>query len=470
MPIAVAKLVAEADARRDDKQIRSILRASFAIIFAISVPLTVALWMSAPWIATRLLTDVRVYYTLLSMSPIIVLVSISAVIRGYFQGKSNMIPTALSQVAETVVRSICVLAFAYAMLPSGIHFAAAGAMVGVLIGEIVGAAILLQNIYKDRRASRALDAVTGPHRNRLPPSARRGALRRLLAISIPVTGSRLVGSASYFLESVMIVQSLAIAGVATAVATAQYGMLQGMVIPILLLPGVLTYSLSVSLIPSLSEASARNDMRTVHKRLHQSVRLAFVCGAPFVVMMFMLAEPLCELLYGDPAPGKMLKWMAPFALFLYVQSPLQATLQALDRPGAALVNTFVGASVKLVLIFLLAAKLKWGMPGAVVAICCNIVLVTVMHWNSVRALTGFKMRSAYVWKTAVVAGLMAAVCYGLMYRSGIDLMPMRFIAAALTGMIVYVLGLVAAGVIVKRDLHKLPWTDRNSPAGGASNA
>lgn len=456
IPIAVAKLVAEAEAEQDKRKILSVLKAAFTILFAVSIPLTIALWALAPWIATRLLTDERVYFTLLSMCPIVILVGISSVIRGYFQGKSNMIPTALSQVAETLVRSVFVLLFAYLLLPYGVQFAAAGAMGGVLFGELVSAVILLWQLYSDhqREPSSAFQSS-----DRLQTAATRNnrTLGRLLAIAIPVTGSKMVGSASYFLESVMIVQSLAIAGVATAMATAQYGMLQGMVMPILLLPGVLTYSLSVSLVPSLSEAHAQNDMRTIHKRLHQSIRLALVCGVPFVVIMLVLAEPLCEILYGDPAPGQMLKWMAPFALFLYVQNPLQATLQALDKPGAALVNTFMGAAVKLILIYLFAAKLEWGMTGAVIAICCNIALVTILHWNSVHALTGFSMRFSYLWKALVVAGLMATIIYGLMYRSGLGYIPFKFAASLVCGMGVYFLGCYAVGVIQKRDLFRLPW-------------
>ncbi|GJM75111.1 hypothetical protein HMSSN036_73270 [Paenibacillus macerans] len=101
-----------------------------------------------------------------------------------------------------------------------------------------------------------------------------------LRIAIPVTGGKLVGSLSYLLESITTAQSLAMAGISVAVATSQYGALQGMVIPLLLLPGALTSSLAVSLVPSLAEAQARGDMRSIQLRLHQSLRLALVTGAP----------------------------------------------------------------------------------------------------------------------------------------------------------------------------------------------
>lgn len=79
---------------------------------------------------------------------------------------------------------------------------------------------------------------------------------QLLAIALPTTGSRLIGTVALFFEPIVVAQSLALAGVATIVATEQYGLLVGYVMPLLTLPTFITYSLSVSLLPSLSEAAA----------------------------------------------------------------------------------------------------------------------------------------------------------------------------------------------------------------------
>src|SRR5690606_935407 len=136
---------------------------------------------------------------------------------------------------------------AYTLLPRGLAVAAAGAMFGVTIGELCGLLVIVLQYLHSRGTYRAFHTVrigSGGSALRLVSS-----LKDLLRIAVPVTGSRLVGSASYFLESVMTMKALALAGVAAAAATAQYGSLQGMAIPVLLLPGVLTYSLSVSLIP-----------------------------------------------------------------------------------------------------------------------------------------------------------------------------------------------------------------------------
>lgn len=459
IPLAVAKLVAEAESAGNEARARSVLRSSLLLSVSLGVAFTALCYASAPWITARLLTDSRVYATFLCMSPIILIVSISAVYRGYFQGRQNMIPTALSQVTETVVRIFAVLLFAFLLLPYGLEYAAAGAMCGVLAGEISGMLIIVALYLGTRRRYAAYSkASIGSG-----ISARQSgvqALKRIVRISIPVTAGKLVGSFSYLFESILIAQSLAIAGVATAAATAQYGALQGMVIPVLLLPSALTFSLSVSLVPSLSEAAARNDMRTIHKRLHQSLRLALVIGAPFAVAMYVLAEPLCYYLYGENEVSVMLKMMAPIALFIYFQSPLQAALQALDKPGTALVNTLAGAVIKLALIYLLATKPNFGILGAVMAINVNIVTVSVMHWNSLSRMLKFSMNVADFYKTALAMLSMGVVSHFTMTVGWTEEPLTRFLSALALGGCVYALCVVWLGLIDRSDLKRIPFFRR----------
>ena len=448
LPLAIAKLVSEAESNGDERLIRRILWTSLLFVLSAGVLfLALSIWITG-FVGTHLLTDTRVIPTLYAMSPIIVVVGISSVFRGYFQGRHNMIPTASSQIIETILRIFAMLALAWLLLPYGVEWAAAGAMLGVLTGEIGGMAALILQFRKIKPLAQPESPDESGHRT---------AFRKLLRISIPVTGSRLVGSGSYFLESIITVQSLAAAGIAAAAATAQYGALQGMVIPILLLPGVLTYSLSISLVPSLSEAAARGDMRTIHRRLNQSMRLALVAGTPFAVFMYILAEPLTQFLYADASVGSLLKLMAPVALFLYFQSPMQAALQALDHPGKALFNSFAGACVKLMLIVWLAAKLKMGIVGVIVAININIVLVTLLHYTSLVRTIRFTFRWSDLLRVAVCAACMAAPMLLIMSDLWQSSPFVKFMLAALAGLLTYSFAIIAGGLVDKHDMIRIPW-------------
>nr|WP_216855757.1 stage V sporulation protein B [Paenibacillus qinlingensis] len=452
IPVAIAKLIAEAEAEQNETRICSILRISLAITLSLSFIFTFICLVGASWITSHLLTDSRVYYTFLCMSPMIPIIGVSAVYRGYFQGRQNMIPTATSQIMETLIRIVMVLICSYMMIPYGIEYAAAGAMIGVLAGEIGGLALLAIHFRWDKKAaSKSPLAQIGTKKT----TGRLSNLRRILRISIPITGSKLIGASSYLLESILIAQSLAIAGITTSLATAQYGALQGMIIPIILLPSALTMSLSVSLIPSLSEAAARKDLKTIHMRLHQSLKLALVTGAPFSVLMFVLAEPICKYLYNQPDVSVMLKMMAPIAIFIYFQAPLQSALQALNKPGAALINTLIGATVKLFLIYWLASKPEMGIHGAVFAINVNIVLVTLLHWNSVVRLLKFRMEGSSFGKIGAAMLLSGVVCYFIMYTPWVSATWIRFLSSLLLGLFSYIFFITVFRLISLKDISRL---------------
>jgi stage V sporulation protein B len=449
IPLAVAKWIAEAESQGDSARVNQIFKAAMGLVTTLGIGMTALLLLFAPWITTHVLPDERVYRTFVAMTPMLLIIAVSSVYRGYFQGKQNMLPSAISQITETVIRIIASLTFAYLLLPRGLEWASAGAMLGAVVGEIGGFTVLLWRYMRDKRESGLAEKSTA--NTKATP-----ALRRLLSLSIPVTGSRLVGSLSYLLESIFTARSLAAAGIATGIATAQYGALQGMIIPLLLLPTALTYSLSVSLVPSLSEAAAKGDRALIHKRLHQSMRLSLVFGAPFVVVMLLFAEPICRILYNNADIAPMLQLIAPIGLFIYLQGPLQAALQALDKPGTALVNTFFGAAVKLVLIVQLASDPKFGIYGALIAINVNIVLVTLLHAISVLRFIGFRMKLLDFVKVIAAMFIMGAAARFTMNQEPLSAEWINLIIACAASAIVYLLLMIWMKFIDRYDMIRIP--------------
>ena len=454
IPLAIAKWVAEAESSGDTERAKHIFRTAMALVVTLSLLFTAALLLLAPWVTTHVLPDSRVYRTFLCMTPLLLIIGISSVYRGYFQGKQNMVPTAVSQVVETVIRIIASLSLAAVLLPYGVEWGAAGAMIGVVAGEIGGLSVLLWKFYRGRpRPAPAAGSGT-------TAAEREPALKRLLGLSAPVTASQMVGSLSGLLESIFITRSLAAAGIVTSVATAQYGALKGMIMPLVLLPTALTYSLAVSLVPSLSEAAARGDRATIHKRLHQSMRLALVTGAPFVIVMWLFAEPICRLLYNHAEIAPMLRLIALVGLFIYLQAPLQASLQALNKAGTALTNTFIGAAIKLTLIIQLASNPDFGIYGALIAISVNIILVTLLHAVSVLRYIGFRMKGTDFLKVGAAMTIMGAAAQWLMNRQLLPAEWLNLAGACAAGAAIYLVLMVVMGIIDRHDAARVPFIGR----------
>ena len=168
-----------------------------------------------------------------------------------------MSPYAYSQIIEQIIRIFTVLILAQVLLPYGVEFASAGAMVGIICGEFAGLMMLIRSYRKDPK--RPVLKLRGRKARERAALLRRfqSTLQPLLRISVPVTASRLFGSLAYAVEPIVVSQSLALAGIGTAAATALYGQLEGMAFPLIAFPSFITYALSVSLVPAVSEAAAR---------------------------------------------------------------------------------------------------------------------------------------------------------------------------------------------------------------------
>jgi stage V sporulation protein B len=455
LPVAISKLVAEADTSEDQAKIKRILVVSLAITGTLSILFTILTITGAKVLSSIFLTDQRAYYPLIAITPIVPIVAISSVIKGFFQGKQNMKPSAYSQVIEQVVRISLVAFLATLLLPYGLEYAAAGAMISVVIGEGV-ALVYLFTTFELRKGKKF--RVRNGFFNHIKKG--KETLLGLLRIGLPTTGSGLIGSVSWTLEAIIVAQSLALAGVTTAVATAQYGLLSGYAIPLVMLPMFITYSLSVSLVPAVSEAAAKRDYSLIHRRIYQAIRIALIFGAPSTIIMYIFAEPLTTVVYHAPEAGRFLQILAPFFLLLYFQGPLQATLQGLDKAHAAMMNTLFGAVIKTIAIFILASRPDLGIHGAAMAINIGVCLVTLLHFFSIVKVISFSLHFRDFVKVGVAMFLMA---YGgkyiyqkLFIEYSIDML-WALLASILISVSMYFISLILFKMVGRQDIQRIPY-------------
>jgi len=402
LPIAMSKLIAEALVEQDHHRVRRILRLSMTTVLTLSVVFTLALVLFADEITSHVLTDPRAYYTLLAMTPIIVIIAISSILRGYFQGIQNMSPNAVASILEQSARIVTVLLFAGYAMPYGLEYAAAGAMAGMVVGEAVGLLYLLYNYYFKFRLRNML-----PQASSQPTQLKRRLLGSILQIAAPVTLSRIVGSVTYALEPILVTRCLVSIGMSAAVATTLYGQFSGMAIALLFLPTVFTWSLATTLVPSISEAVAASDDRTVKRRLYQAFRMTALIGLPTSAVLTLLAGELGTAVFNDKAVGPILAIMAPAGFLLYLQGPLQGILQGLNRAGEAMFNTIVGSVIKLAAIWFLCSDPKFGIYGVAWSVVVYGVVVCLLHFLSVTRHLGFYINFAETTKILFATLLMS---------------------------------------------------------------
>ncbi|WP_409251486.1 stage V sporulation protein B [Bacillus sp. SCS-153A] len=457
LPVAISKSVAEAEVQGDIKKVKKILAVSLAITVSLSLIFTPALILLAPYLSETLFTDSRTYYPLVAIAPIIPIVAVSSVIRGYFQGRQNMKPAAVSQVIEQVVRISLIAVMTKTFLPYGIEYAAAAAMAASVLGELASL-LYMFTAFKIKKKFKV--------RRNFFQSVKSGksTLNELLSVALPTTGSRMIGSISWFFEPIVVAHSLALAGVATSLATRQYGSLTGFALPLLFLPSFITVSLSTSLVPAVSEANKQKNFMLIEHRLTQALRFCLITGGIAVVLLFVFAEPLMTVMYGSSSGAGFVMIMAPFFLFYYYQGPLQAVLQALDLARAAMINSLIGAIVKTAIIFILASQPAFGINGAALGIVTGMMLVTLLHFATILKTIPMTIYIRDYLKFAIVmasTGLTGHYVYSSVFQ---DLsLGLRLLAGITVTSILYVLLSIILKLISKDDLKRIPVIGKRIP-------
>jgi stage V sporulation protein B len=401
LPVAISKLVAEAEAQGDSAKIKRILQVSLTLTVTISVILTLGTFLGAKSIASFILADQRAYYAMLAIIPIAPLVAISSVLKGYFRGKQNMTPLGVSDVIENVVHIVLIVALVQRLLPMGIEIAAAAAMICTVIGEGSGLLylVLMYTLHKKKNVENRMAIQS--------PSSKKQTLLELLHIGLPSTGQGFIHSIYRALKPALVIKSLAIAGIGTAVATKQYGLLVGYAFPLLVFPTFIMHSLSTALIPAISEANAANNRRLIHQRIDQAIRLAFIIGAPCTIILYMWAVPLTTVLYHSPEAGHLLMLLAPFFLLHYFEDPLHAVLLGIGKVNIVMWNFTLSTLLQAAAIFILGSE--WGIYGVAAGINFGNCMIMILNFLALSKYIGFSIDVRQYLKT-VLCLLAMVIC------------------------------------------------------------
>lgn len=379
-PVAVSQMLAEGKASA-----RRLLRVSILIVLTISLPLMVLVVVWARPLAMTLYHDVIFAPMLWALSPALLAVAFSSVLRGYFIGRQEMEYPAAAQVAEQMAR----VAILFALLNVvSRHVFPNPPLVAVLLiplGEAVSLSILALGYY--RRPPEPTAASPSP----------RGLARAILRLSVPVTLSRLLGSGIAVIEASLIPLRLQLSGMSRAGAVRYFGQLTGMALPLILFPTALTVSLSTNLIPAIAEASSQKNEARVRSYIIDSIRATAILTVPVTFVLLTLGLPLDDLFFHSSVPATVFVPLVIGGFFLYFDIAFAGILRGLGRTDLPLWNDLLASLAEIGLIWVLAGHPGRGQEGIAIAVSVGFVLSCVLNLYHVAKLTHVRVPWAAVF-------------------------------------------------------------------------
>ncbi len=364
-PVAISKLVAE-DRFNNKKLVFGIIPISLGICFIILL----VLLSSGQFIATELLKEERTYLGLISIGFILPFIAISSILRAYFFGKERMFPHVISNILEDVIRLVLIILFVPSILKMGLSYVVAFLILISIFSELSSIIIFL---------------ICLPNKISLKKEdfkPKKDYLKTVLSISIPTTGSRIIGSIGYFLEPIILAYTFKQCGYSNNFMITEYGILNGYVLPLLLLPSFFTMAISQALIPIISKTYTQHNLKETKRKIKQAIFYSLVVGIPCTLLFMLIPEIPLRLIYNTTEGISYIKILAPICLLYYIQSPLNGTLQAMGKAKEVMKGTLLGMIFRTAFLFVFSL-LHIGMWGLVIAVSTNIIIVTIHQMKKV---------------------------------------------------------------------------------------
>ncbi|MDE7113523.1 MAG: polysaccharide biosynthesis protein, partial [Acetatifactor sp.] len=213
--------------------------------------------------------------------------SIHSCINGYFYGIKKTGPPAAAQLLEQLARVGCVYLVSASVIAKGQAPSIDVAVLGLTVGEFVSMSVSLIAIFQVLHRHTAVTAVSGGTALRTRALHNSGMFRSILAMALPLTLNRIVLNSLQSVEAVSIPAMLRLYGYDTATALSVYGVLTGMAMPLIFFPNALTNSVSVLLLPLISENYALGDLQAVKSAILRTVKFCGILGFTCMSVFFL---------------------------------------------------------------------------------------------------------------------------------------------------------------------------------------
>jgi stage V sporulation protein B len=386
VPTAVARLI---PAQPDHG--KALVRMSATILIITSSLICVLLLLFGPALLRMLHKDVRVIPAFIFMAPNLLLISVSSVIRAYFQGHYDMRPTAAAQTLEQIVRIVSGLLLIRILAPHGDIWTLLGMASSMLLSEMAGFLYLWRRFNWQGHISGLIARPT------------KTMLKNIYAFGVPLTLTRIILTLTGVFEASLIPARLYRSGMTLPQSAAFYGELTGVVFMLLNVPSIFTFSLATSLMPSISQAQNSGGRALLISHIQKALSISVIICVPIAMMLFFYGAYATERLFGIQRASLMLKLLSGASLFFWLSQVTSGILQGLGLVVQNGVAALIGSGIRLAGIWYLGADPSFMIQGICLSFNLGFVITCLLNLLLIRVRAGACVRPSFLLRCLAAA-------------------------------------------------------------------
>ena len=472
LPLAVSKLVSERIHKGEYKNAHRVFLCAMRFALIAGGALALLTYVFAGVITKYVLSIELAVYALRVLAPAIFVFAIVGVFRGFFQGYSNMTPTAVSQVIEQIVNAIFTVVCANIMYSYGVSLAqengnellgpawgAAGGTFGTVV-SITVAMLFMMFVYTVQKSTlkRQMRRDVTTHLE-----SERAIYRTMILTIIPIVLSTLIYNISNVADQGVFNKVLLSQGYTEKQYTSIWGIYSGQFRVLMNVPLSLASCLAPSVVPSLTAAMARGDRGDARRKIRTSVRFTMIITIPCAVGMAALAKPILTMLYPSLETGRPLAvgimQAGALLIILYAFSTLTTgILQGLGKLQTPLINNAAALVIHFILLYVMLTAGNLNIYAVVWSNICFALIVSVLNAIAIARFLHYRQE----WKrtflipviVSIIMGAAAFLVYQLFHLVFGNTISVLF--AILAGVATYGIGLISFKGITVEEIAALP--------------
>ena len=468
LPLAVSKMVSARIAKNEYRNASKILRAALIYATIVGGIGFGIIFFGADFFASSLYQIPPAKYALKSLAPTIWIMAYLGVLRGYFQGHSTMVPTALSQIFEQIVNAVVSVGAAYYLCEMAVRgakgdevraaFGAAGGTIGTGAGTVIALFVML--ICFCFTAKDRIKEIKG---DRLSKKESFSVITRILILTvIPVIASTAIYNINSVLDGMVFGQSMKALGLEEETSKL-YGIYTGGYLVLVNVPVAIANAMSSSLIPTVSKSFSRGDKGDVNLKISTVIRFATIVSFPCAIGLAVISIPVMKILFTNTEDAMLASYLmiigSGIVVLYSVSTVTNAILQGTNLINKPVKNAFISLIIHFIILYILLFTLKLNIIGLVFGNMVFALSMCILNARSIRKNLYYKQEIIKTFLMPFIcAGVMGIIVYMVYCYTSVKTNSrlMQTAIPILVGAPVYAILLIVTKTITKNEILQMP--------------
>ncbi len=471
IPIAVSRLVSLKESKKEYRNSYRIFKVAMGFAGIVGLIMAVLVYVFAEPISVKLFQSPMSAIPLKMLAPTIFVFAIMGVIRGFFQGKNTVIPTAISQIIEQIVHVVAGLIFAaifvknYADTVAPYAYGAAGGTLGTLLSAIAGLAFLLfvYAIYRPTLKRRLRKDKSGAEDSYVD-------LFKLLIVTLfPIILNQFLYSVTGTLDSAIFNNVLAKKGIQEDMRLTLFGIYSAKFRLITNVPLAIASAIGVAIIPNVVKAYTTGTTSAVHEKIGQAVKLNMMIAIPSAAGLIALARPILKICFSQPDGGPLdvsvnLMLIGGMSVVFFAYSTTtNSILQGIGRLNKPIIHACIGIVIYILVDYPLLKNTTFGVYVLPVGYMVFPFVVSILNFIAIKRETSYKQEALNTFIKPAVFSLIMGVAAYFVYK-GLSLVihvsVLNLLISIILAVLIYGALMIFTGTISRDELLELPMGGR----------